>query len=364
MPLSISALIPAFNRERFVGEAIESVRNQERRVDEIIVVDDGSTDGTARVAASFADVQLIRLPQTRGTSGARNAAIAAARGDVLAWLDSDDIWLPDHTATGVDLLERHPTAVVSFTGSQCFGQRHDFWPMPDVPEATPFDAVLSSFKRVLCTMSPAFTRREVVASVQGFDESLPCAVDFDLFLRLSLKGPFVCSHQVSAKYRWHGDQISSRLPRQLEAAYTSRMNLLRSLRDAGQGEQALVLRQWLPECLHRDLWSSWARRDPLSIETLVKLANVLHDASLLPKPFGRESVRDLRRYSMRRAETLGSPLTAASVAQLFGRPRWLYKRALDAEMKYRWSRLTAPPEVWLCNLIEAGKAWGDLRRAS
>jgi hypothetical protein len=213
-------------------------------------------------------------------------------------------------------------------------------------------------------MSPAFTRREPVAAVQGFDESLPCAVDFDLFLRLSAEGPFVCSHQVSAKYRWHGDQISSRPSRQLEAAYTSRMKLIRWLTDRGRREQALLLRQRLPECLHIDLWGAWARRDPVSIDTLVRLAEVLRDASLVPKPFGRESVRDLRRYSMRRAERLGSDLTAGSAPLLLGHPRWMYRRALDAEMKYRWTRLTAPPEVWLWNLIEAGTAWGRVRSAS
>ncbi len=186
----ISAVIPAFNREAFVGDAIESVLRQDRPVDEIIVVDDASTDGTAEVAASFPLVQVIRLPGTRGTSGARNAAVAAARGDMLAWLDSDDVWLPDHTATVVSLLERHPTALVAFTGAEYFGQREGFWPRPDVPQEEPFDALPVAFRQTISTMSPSLTRRQAVVAINGFDESLRASVDFDLFLRLSLQGRF------------------------------------------------------------------------------------------------------------------------------------------------------------------------------
>src|SRR4029453_427088 len=147
MPLSISAVIPAFNREAFLGDALESARRQTRAVDEIIVVDDASTDGTARVASSFSGVQVVRLSENRGAAGARNAGLGAARGDVIAWLDSDDIWLDDHTATLVSLLEQHPGAVVAFSGAEFFGQREGRWPLPSFPDEEPFDAPGVAFKQ-------------------------------------------------------------------------------------------------------------------------------------------------------------------------------------------------------------------------
>ena len=145
--------------------------------------------------------------------------------------------------------------------------------------------------------------------------------------------------------------------------YTARNNVLQGLIKSGRRAQALELSGSLLECLHIDLWAARASRDAVSLATLVKMANRLRDASVLAKPFGRESLDGLRRYSMRRAQEQGLELRSSKAPRLFGRPRWLYRHALDAEVRYRWSRLTEPTEVWLGHLIEAANAWGRVKGA-
>jgi glycosyltransferase involved in cell wall biosynthesis len=363
MPLTISAIVPAFNREAFLGEALESACRQTLAVDEIIVVDDASNDATPRIASSFSAVQVVRLPENRGAAGARNAGLAVARGDVIAWLDSDDIWLEDHTATLVPLLEQHPGAVAAFSGAEFFGQRQGRWPLPSFPDEEPFDALEVSFRQTVAPTFAVVTRRQTVLSIHGFDESLRASVDFDLFLRLSLCGTFVGSHRVTTRYRWHGDQISARPSAQLEAMYGSRLTLLESLSHSGRERDALVLSECLLECWHKDLWAASAIDDWTSLRSLVRIADSLRRSTVRVTPFGHSSLKNLRRYGGWRAKALAHDILSGDAPRLFGRPRWLIKQALDAEVRYHWSRLTAPPEVWLRHLIEAANAWGRVKGA-
>jgi glycosyltransferase involved in cell wall biosynthesis len=360
--LSVSALIPAHNRDRYIGEAIESVLAQKRPVDQIVVIDDGSTDETARIAASFPSVQVIRLSASRGTAGARNAAIAAATSDTLAWLDSDDVWLPDHTATCVALLERHPSAIVAFANAEYFGDREGVWPRLELPEDEPFDAVRAAFSRTISTMSPSVTRRAAVTTIGGFDESLRSAVDFDLFLRLSLTGPFVATSLVTTRYRWHGDQISARPFGQLESMYQSRINVLQSL-ERRDRQTATRLRNQLLECLHADLWTAWAQKDGTALKGVIAIGQRLASNAEVAPPFSAEGLRSLRKLSKNRGVIQGRTLRSPMAPRLFGRPRWLYRLAMSAEIRYLWARVTKPREVWLGQMIEAANSWGRFRGA-
>lgn len=92
----VSAIIPVFNGESFLAEAVESILQQSRPPDEIIVVDDGSTDATAKVASAYADtIHYIRQDQ-RGPAAARNRGLMQADGDILGFLDADDMWVKDN----------------------------------------------------------------------------------------------------------------------------------------------------------------------------------------------------------------------------------------------------------------------------
>lgn len=106
--MTISCLIPAYNAEAYLGEAIESALNQTRRPDEVVIIDDGSTDNTAAVAGCY-PVRVVTQPNG-GIVAARNRAIAEAEGELVAWLDADDIWMPDHLARLEPILGDHVVA--------------------------------------------------------------------------------------------------------------------------------------------------------------------------------------------------------------------------------------------------------------
>lgn len=108
---TISVVIPAFNAERFLAEALSSVFAQTRPATEIIVVDDGSTDGTSLIVGNYPTATLISLPHS-GVSVARNAGVAATTGDFIAFLDADDIWEPRKLELQMDLLKKEPSVGV------------------------------------------------------------------------------------------------------------------------------------------------------------------------------------------------------------------------------------------------------------
>jgi glycosyltransferase involved in cell wall biosynthesis len=111
MPITIAAVIPAYNLGPYIGRAVESALRQTRALDEILVVDDGSGDQTPQVLAGFGDrIRVIRQPNA-GASAARNAGILAAKSDWIAFLDGDDEWLPEAIALLGGVVERHPELV-------------------------------------------------------------------------------------------------------------------------------------------------------------------------------------------------------------------------------------------------------------
>jgi len=109
--MTISVVIPAWNARVWVGRAIESVLAQSRRADEIIVIDDGSTDGTADVVRQFGDDVRLIEQSNAGASQARNTGVKAACGDWIAFLDADDQWLPRRLAAQCDYLQKYPQLV-------------------------------------------------------------------------------------------------------------------------------------------------------------------------------------------------------------------------------------------------------------
>jgi glycosyltransferase involved in cell wall biosynthesis len=105
---TVSVLIAAWNAERFIGDALDSALSQTRPPAEVIVVDDGSTDGTASVAGSYGPPVIVRMAPHRGISATRNDAMAQARGDLLAFLDADDRWRPTKLERQVARLVAEP----------------------------------------------------------------------------------------------------------------------------------------------------------------------------------------------------------------------------------------------------------------
>jgi glycosyltransferase involved in cell wall biosynthesis len=118
LPL-VSVIMPAYNTARYIREAIDSVLDQDYPSKELIVIDDGSTDGTLEVLRSYGDRITLIEQRNQGSAVARNAGLAAARGECIAFLDSDDIWLPGKLRLQVDHLPTGRCGSPGRTGSSC-----------------------------------------------------------------------------------------------------------------------------------------------------------------------------------------------------------------------------------------------------
>ncbi len=205
-------IIPTYNRRELVQRALRSVLAQTRRVDEVIVVDDGSTDGTGEaLAAAFGD-RIVYLRQSNaGVSAARNRGLALARGRYLALLDSDDDWLPEKTRLQCEFLD----ANLDFGMVLCDVERVDAaGRVIDVLSrraALPVDGFILGHVLRDPALVPAsvLMRRTVYERIGGFDESLATGEDLDFHLRVAREFPIgVIAQPLVRALRCH-DGLSS-----------------------------------------------------------------------------------------------------------------------------------------------------------
>lgn len=209
--MRISVVIPTHDRLALVAEAVRSVLAQTLKPIDVIVVDDGSTDGTAgSLAASFASQVHLLTTSNRGPAAARNLGVAHARGDWIAFLDSDDLWLPDKLAAQAALLGREPAVEICHTDEiwmrdgRRVNQRHRH----RKPSGNVFEACLR-----LCLISPStvLLRRSLFERVGGFDEGLAVCEDYDLWLRICRDNPVaLVDEPLIIRRGGHGDQLSRR----------------------------------------------------------------------------------------------------------------------------------------------------------
>lgn len=204
----VSVVIPTYNRWPMVGEAIESVLGQTYPSFELIIVDDGSTDETvARLNKYHSRLRLISQGR-KGVSAARNAGARGARGDLLAFLDSDDLWRPKKLAFQADFMELHREIAVCQTEEIWI--RNGVRVNPRAIHRKPAgDIFLSSLDLCLVSPSAVMMRRDLFMALGGFDEALPVCEDYDLWLRIAI------DHQVALiaeplviKRGGHADQLS------------------------------------------------------------------------------------------------------------------------------------------------------------
>jgi glycosyltransferase involved in cell wall biosynthesis len=210
----VSAVIPVYNRAEKVLAAIASALDQSWEKLEVIVVDDGSTDGTAEsVRSRFGGrVRLLPLPRNRGVSYARNRGIELSRGEFVAFLDSDDLWHPEKTARQLEFMFRHPDLLLSQTdeiwirhGRRVNPCRHHLKPAGEI-----FSACLA---RCVVTPSAVMMRRVFFARVGLFDEGLVACEDYDLWLRTACRFPVgLLPEKLLTRYGGHSDQLSGTVP--------------------------------------------------------------------------------------------------------------------------------------------------------
>jgi glycosyltransferase involved in cell wall biosynthesis len=201
----VSVVVPCYNQARFLGEAIESVLSQGYTDFEIIVVDDGSKDGTQEVAAGYAkENSRVRLisQENRGLAAARNRGLAEARGKYVVFLDSDDRLVGGALEVGVRELEAHPEC--AFVSGICRKITADGSVVPGWEQFRVMDDPYLELLRSCPVYVPAVMyRRSVFDAVGGFDTSYRAAEDYDLYYRIVERFPVYCHDTLVAEIRRH-----------------------------------------------------------------------------------------------------------------------------------------------------------------
>jgi len=176
LPL-VSCIVPVFNGERYLGEALESILKQTYRSREVIVVDDGSTDATATVVDKFGEQVCYFKQPNQGAAAARNLGFAAAKGEFVAFLDADDLWHPEKLARQMARFEARPAL------DYCFAHVQNFWESVEEQQKFADHRIAKPLPGYsTCTL---LTRRSLFATVGQFNTTISHADDTDWFLRAS-----------------------------------------------------------------------------------------------------------------------------------------------------------------------------------
>lgn len=204
----VSVIIPVYNGAAFICEALDSIAVQHYPALEIIVVDDGSTDDTRAVVQAYSAGSPIAVnylgQENRGPAAARNRAIAAAQGQVFAFLDADDLWTPDKLAVQIPLLEE-PEPVDVLMGSARFFKRTARSDGSGIDEEISAPSTFLGFQVAIC-------RRKVFDQVGLLNESLRTGEDTDWFMRVREAGVKIKIHpEVVLLYRRHEQNLTRRL---------------------------------------------------------------------------------------------------------------------------------------------------------
>ena len=183
MTPEVSVVIPAFNRRAMLVEAIDSVLAQSIDSFELIVVDDGSTDGTAEHLTRFAETIRFEHIEHRGPAAARNRGVAMARAPLIAFLDSDDLWSPTKLERQLAFMRANPDCAISQTNEIWIrnGRRVN----PGVRHRKRAgDIFVDSLRTCLISMSATMMRTDLFRTLGGFDDLMTAAEDYDLWLRI------------------------------------------------------------------------------------------------------------------------------------------------------------------------------------
>ena len=245
----ISVIIPAYNARKFIAEAIESVLNQTFPAHEIIVVDDGSTDGTGEfVKNQFRDkVRLIRHENNKGLSATRNTGIKNATGNIFQFLDADDLLLPNKFETQLNFWRRNPDFDIVYCDHCYFTEKIpiNLPPPRPLPQGVLVDAILKETPAgVHCFLVPYY----VVNVVGQFAEDLPAIEDRDFWLRCALhEFTFGYVPRVLALTRRHGDNMTA-----------SPLKLMQAKVNYGYRMLSMPIPRHLVKFVHRELAEDYA----------------------------------------------------------------------------------------------------------
>ncbi len=297
---SVSVVIPTYNRAAFLGAAVASIRAQTCPCKEIVIVDDGSTDETAQAVAALGNGIRYVKQANAGPAAARNRGIREASGDLVAFLDTDDRWLPNKLALQTAMLQREPSVALvcadmaieddagarsvdsNFTrrGLQAFFAGLDGRPVPDAPRLL--------LKVNFINTSTVLARRDVLLEMNGFDTRLRYGEDLELWLRIAARNEVACVPSVQEIRVEHAGNVTKSIEPML----------------LGYVRMAEVIREWA-----RELMPKWG----MSADRYV--ANCLADLGYWY--FSQDQLREARRSfarSLREAPTVHALLYGVASA--------------------------------------------------
>ena len=306
---SIAAIIPTYNRALPLRRAIESVLGQSRRPDEIIVVDDGSTDATDAVVAAYGDALTVIRKPNGGVSAARNTGVHASDAEFVAFLDSDDYWHGDHLARIDDAISLTAGAAGLYFSDLEFDSTRggaSAWTWAafgpgrgcDVAE----DADWAFLPRQPMTVQASVVRRDLYLAIGGCDEGLRCREDTHLFFKLALSEP-MCAVAGCAGVLTGGDGPSLSVafmpshPRYLNATVFLYGDLLRRFADRMTRDQRRIAARRLADA-HWALAARGGVRSPRRLAYHLRRV-VQHDPAVVVRRLvrrARVTVRDLHDF--------------------------------------------------------------------
>lgn len=258
----VSVIIPTYNRAELTAAALDSLLAQSYDRFEILIVDDASTDETAAVMAARTDprIRYIRQPQNRGVAAARNRGIGEASGSLIAFLDSDDEWLPYKLESQIDLVQKRSDAVgLFYTGAvERWEHGDESW----IPEARGDVHVRMLHTNVLhVTTSSALVRREVFDTVGLFDEALTANEDHDLWTRIAAFFQFDFVPEPLIVYAHHETSHSSGEPERRSRNFAANMQARLAFLDlhGAEAKRAGVKHLYHLDCARRHLEAPYGR---------------------------------------------------------------------------------------------------------
>lgn len=270
--MSVSIVIPCYNTERFVAEAIASALSQTAPIADIVVVNDGSTDGSLDVIRSFTGIKVVSQ-ENGGLSAARNAGLAHATGDHVVFLDADDRLKPDAVELHLAAFAANPEAPMVYGSAQLIdADGRDIGQSLQAPTRFDWRGVL--FGR---TPSPsqAMFNREKLRRIGDFESGVRIGEDFPIYLRLARNAEIVCHGGLVTDYRRHPGQLTKRPAALLESMLRSQRAFRATFEPHAQGDRIwaeaerhwrVYWGQWIPiEVVKSGLRREWGRaRDSLS----------------------------------------------------------------------------------------------------
>jgi len=207
----ISVITATYNMGQYLNDAIDSVLSQDYQSLECIVVDDGSDDNTKNILAQYQEDPRVMVicQDNSGQTVAKNRGISAAHGEFLAFCDADNIWLPDKLSRQIKCYNSNPEVGVVYGDIELMNEQGDPLPTPSIKRYSgriTGKLLADNFVTFNTTLVP----RRIIDKVGGFDESLSMAIDYDLWLRISVEYEFIHIPAPLARYRVWSGQLSHR----------------------------------------------------------------------------------------------------------------------------------------------------------